>query len=114
MKAGRAVVVGLLMVLAVGCGEEDSADSGTAAYGARSCATWLSNMDDSELLDGAKEMLLNAKAADGTEGDVDPDGSTIEQFRDDMTEACRQTSTDTLLATVADELFAADEDFYTL
>ncbi|MFE7238227.1 hypothetical protein [Streptomyces sp. NPDC057580] len=71
-------------------------------------------MDDGDRFDGAKELLLNAKAADGTDGDVDPDGGTIEQFADGMTEACRQTSTDTLLATVADDLFAANEDFYTL
>ncbi|MFF0285029.1 hypothetical protein [Streptomyces sp. NPDC005262] len=114
MKVGRAAVVGLLLVLAVGCGEDDSAESGTAAYGARSCATWLADMDDGDRFLGAKEMLLNAKAADGTEGDVDPDGETIEQFRDGITEACRQTSTDALLANVADDVFAANEDLYTL
>ncbi|MDX2390956.1 hypothetical protein NJL88_12965 [Streptomyces sp. DK15] len=67
-------------------------------------------MDVEDRFLGAEWLLRKAMAADGTEGDVDPDLSTVDQFMNRITEACEQASIDTRLATVAKDLFAENED----
>lgn len=114
MKFNSAAVGVLFLALAAGCGDSDSAKSEPgdhAAYGARPCATWFAYMGYEDRFAGADWLLRNTIAEHGIERDMSPDLMTIEKFMDGITEACSQTSSETLLETVADDLFTASEDF---
>ncbi|MEU8700080.1 hypothetical protein AB0C61_20910 [Streptomyces sp. NPDC048680] len=67
-------------------------------------------MGDEDRFVGAEWLLRKVMAANGTEEDVGSDSMTVEQFMDGITEACGQAAMDTRLETVADDVFAANED----
>lgn len=97
-----------------GSGDGGGEESSTVAYGARSCSAWAGQMDESERWSAAEELLMNAKASDGTEGDVTPSTSTVRQFAVDLGALCERKPSDELLATVADELYTLNGDGYNL
>ncbi|MER6627929.1 hypothetical protein ABT301_06785 [Streptomyces sp. NPDC000987] len=108
--------VAVLASLVTACGsdsDDDSKDT-SVAYGAQTCSDWAGHMDDSEHWDAAKELLTNAKGSDGTEGDKAPSTSIIKQFEADLGTACDKGSSDDLLATVADDLYASNAAYYSL
>ncbi|MFE4863253.1 hypothetical protein, partial [Streptomyces sp. NPDC056670] len=60
-KMGLAAAVAVVL-LAAACGGEPESDSEPeAAYGARSCSSYVGRMDDTERWDAAEELLLQAK-----------------------------------------------------
>ncbi|GAA2610967.1 MULTISPECIES: hypothetical protein [Streptomyces] len=107
-KVQLTVAAAAVVLLATACGGGgDGDDQRAPAPGARSCSAWVGQMDESERWSAAEELLLNAKAADGTEGDVTPSTSTVRQFAVDVGALCEQKASDELLAAVADELYAS-------
>lgn len=113
-RVGLAVAAVAVVVLGSACGGSDGDGEGRSAPapGARSCSAWAGQMDEGERWSAAEELLLNAKAADGTEGDVTPSTSTVRQFAADLGALCERKPGDELLASVADELYASDPAFY--
>src|SRR3954462_1273351 len=112
--AAAAVVVLACPGPACGSDSDDSGDTSAVPYGAQTCSDWAGRMSDSEHWDAAEELLTNAKGSDGTEGDLAPSTSTIKQFATDLGTMCDRGSSDDLLATVADDLYASNAAYYSL
>lgn len=110
-RVGLLLVGAVLVAAAVGC-SSDSDDSGGVSYGAQTCSDYAGRLSDSERWDAAEELLINAKSADGDDGA--PSTSTVEQFERDLGTMCDRGSSDDLLATVADDLYASNRAFYSL
>jgi hypothetical protein len=107
--------VAVVAALAAGCGsdsDDDGSKDTSVQYGAQTCSDWAGQMGDSEHWSAAKELLTNAKGTDGTEGDRAPATSTIKDFESGLTSACDKGSSDDMLATVADDLYASDRALY--
>ncbi|MDQ1041471.1 hypothetical protein QFZ75_007973 [Streptomyces sp. V3I8] len=101
-------------VMVTGSDGEATDGAGGAAAGSRSCMSFVGSMDDGERLSAAEELLLQAKAADGTEGDVTPSLAMVRRFASGLADACGRGAGEELLAVVAGDLYAANEDFYSL
>jgi hypothetical protein len=113
-RVGLVVSAAVLAATVTACGgsDEGGGEEAPVAYGALSCSTWTGRLSDEERWDAAEELLIQAKGTDGTEGDRAPATSSIEAFEKGLGEICARGSSDDLLATVADELYASDRAFY--
>lgn len=113
-KAGVFVAAVAVAVAATGCSSGSGGDGkgSSVAYGAQSCSDWTGRLSSDERWDAAEELLVQAKATDGTEGDRAPATSSIKAFEQGLTEACDSGSSDDLLASVADDLYSANAAFY--
>lgn len=112
---GAAVVAVLAGAVAFVGGSDGGGSGGSgsgAAPGARSCSDWAGHMDDGERWDAARVLLVNAKGSDGTDGDRPPRTRDVEDFEQWVSDACDRGASDELLATVADEVYAANAAYF--
>ncbi|POX63546.1 hypothetical protein C3492_10320 [Streptomyces sp. Ru62] len=112
-RVGQLLAGAVLLVAAAGCGgDSDNDKGGGVPYGAQTCSDYVGRLSDGERWDAAEELLIQAKGIDGTDGDRSPATSSIEAFEQALGETCDRGSSDDLLATVADELYASNAAFY--
>lgn len=114
-RSGLAVAAAAVVVLVSACGGSgDGGESSSVPYGARTCSDWAGRMDDTERWDAAEELLVNAKGADGAEGDRAPSASTLKQFSSDLDTLCGRKAGDDMLAPLADELYTLNRAYYSI
>lgn len=112
MRTAGLIISTVAILAATACGGSGGDEDSAVPYGAQSCSDWTGRLSGDERWGAAEELLIQAKATDGTKGDRAPATSSIQAFEEGLTKECDGGSSDDLLATVADDLYGSDPAFY--